>query len=284
MKRPGAIVVAKPAKMFSKRGIPLLTAFLLSLALMANDWRDRPFDSWNWQDVMAILNKSPWICVSSTSFTASAVSSRAPVVSESLPSSPNSNYVVPFFPVLRLVTAKPIRDAYLRQIIFQGSLGWGTDDGRGIDVKNLAEDASKNGRATLDRLAKSNPNDIRIKGDPEHIVVSITFAPSFLNVPPAVSWSGVTISSPLDGIQQSDLLPVTFLSTGTGKHIVLDHYLPPGKDGLGAKFFFPRTTADGTPSIVKEDKELRFETRIKGRRIQAKFDLAKLSYQGKLEL
>ncbi|MBZ5496407.1 MAG: hypothetical protein LAP85_08390 [Acidobacteriia bacterium] len=278
MKGPGAIVVAKPATMFAKRGVPILTAFLLTAALMADDWREKPFDSWNWQDVMKILYKSPWICVSSTSFSAPAVSSRAPAEHDYSPSAYN-NYLVPFYSVLRLVTAKPIRDAYLRQVFFQGAqAGWG------IDVKNFANDATKNGREALKHFAKSNPNDIMVKGDPEHIVVSITFSPSFLSAPPRISWSGVTVSDPLEGIQQSDFLSVTFLSTRTGKHIALDHYLPPGKDGLGAKFFFPRTTRDGTPSIVKEDKELRFETRIKGKRIQAKFDLAKLSYQSKLEL
>jgi hypothetical protein len=252
--------VGTSASKFSKRVAVLFAIWFVSMAFIAGDWRERPSYSWTWQDVLEILNQSPWARVSSTGFSAPAVG---------LPPR-----IVPFFPIVRLMTAKPIRDAYLRVIFFSAR------SEPVIDIKRLGEDPDKKAREALELFAKSFPDDIRLKGDPEHIVVSITFDPSHMvNLFP-----DVTLSDPFEGIQQSDLSAVTFLSMRTGKHLALDHYSPKGKDNLGAKFFFPRFSPDGVPSIVKEDKELRFETRIKGKRIEVRFNLAKLIYQGNLEL
>jgi hypothetical protein len=191
-----------------------------------------------------------------------------------------SNGIVPFFPVIRLISAKPIRNAYLRQCYLQELFGLG-DAGRAIDVKTLTKEAATRAQQAQDDFAKSNPI---LMGDSEHIVVSIIFTTSYLDPPDGVSSSDVTFINPLEDITQSDLFPVTFLFTKTGKRMTFLHYLAPGKDGLGAKFLFARPTANGIPSVVVGDKELRFETRIKGKKIEAKFDLSKLVYQGKLEL
>jgi len=268
----------------------LIVVLAFSMVAVANGWRQQSCDLWTWQDIVDIVNKSPWVRFSSTSFAAPAVigqnrkgiaaSSGMGVGGGDGGNHTISNHLIPLFPSIRLITAKPIRDALLRQSFLQELYGIG-GGGRPIDVKTLTREASDRAKEAQDKFAKSNPI---IMGDAEHIVVSIVFVPSYMNVPSVVMLYGVGLTNPLEGVSQSDLVPVTFLSTKTGKRMVLRHYLPPGKDGLGAKFFFSRTTSDGTASVVMEDKELRFETRIKGKKIEVKFDLSKLVYQGKLEL
>jgi len=268
----------------------LMVVLAFSMVSLANDWKQRPYDTWTNQDVYDVLNKSPWVKVSSTSFAVPAVigeSRKGTAVSGGMGVGGGdggnhtvSNHLVPFFPAIRLLTAKPLRDAYLRRSFLRELFGWGVG-GQPIDVKALTREVSDRAKEAQDKYAKSNPI---MMGDAKHIVVSIVFEASYINLPAAVMRYGVSSANPLENVSQSDLMPVTFLSTKTGKRMVLCDYLSPGKDGLGAKFFFFRTAPDGTPSVGMEDKELRFETRIKGKKIEAKFDLSKLVYQGKLEL
>lgn len=229
------------------------------------------------QDINEVLNNSPWVRVGTTSFGARTASTRGAgggglrgVYQE------NPNVLIPFFPVIRLMTAKPIRDAYLRRVFIEPPTGLV------LDAKRLDEDPAKKASEAMEQFAKTHPDDIGIKGDPQYIVVSVTFAP-YSQVPPPML-PEVTLSDPLAGVQQSDLAPVTYLTTPTGKHITLDHYVPLGEDNLGAKFYFPRNALNGAPIIVKEDKELRFESRIQGKKIQVRFNLTNLVYQGKLEI
>ena len=81
-----------------------------------------------------------------------------------------------------------------------------------------------------------------------------------------------------------DLQSHTFLASGRDGRVSAVHYEPPHSDWLGAKFYFPRYLPGGTPLITAKDKELKFETRIGGRKIKAKFDLRKLQYKGTLEI
>jgi hypothetical protein len=85
-------------------------------------------------------------------------------------------------------------------------------------------------------------------------------------------------------LQLSDVAGETFLSTETGRRVEILRYDRPSLDMLGAKLYFPRTLPDGRPLITNRDRELRFETRVGGKRIKAKFDLKKMKYKGKLEI
>jgi hypothetical protein len=73
------------------------------------------------------------------------------------------------------------------------------------------------------------------------------------------------------------------LTTKTGKKVYLSHYEPPGQDGLGAKFFFPKKLPDGTPLATATDKEIRFVAPI-GNRIFLNFKIEDMIFQGRLEI
>lgn len=94
----------------------------------------------------------------------------------------------------------------------------------------------------------------------------------------------------------------TLLATSSGRKVFLTRYDPPGNDGLGAKYYFPRNLPDGTPLVTAVDKEIRFETMItlnegvtltgnelgveleREDRIWMQFDLRKMLFEGKLEI
>ena len=86
------------------------------------------------------------------------------------------------------------------------------------------------------------------------------------------------------GLELSDWLGNTFLSTSHGKRAEIVRYDPPGLDSLGAKFYFLRRLHDGSALIGNRDTDLQFETRIGGRRVRVKFDLRKMMYKGKLQI
>lgn len=97
-------------------------------------------------------------------------------------------------------------------------------------------------------------------------------------------WKEITRPEIFTDVGSSDFLQATCISVQSGKCIHLDHYEQPGKDALGAKFYFPRLLPDGRPLVTSADKQLRFESRIRGKKIEARFNVRRLSYRGKLEM
>ncbi len=68
-----------------------------------------------------------------------------------------------------------------------------------------------------------------------------------------------------------------------GKRLFLSEYVPPGKDGFGAKFVFSRHL-DETLFIADNTGEVRFYSKFeKGPKIDRRFKVADMMYQGALE-
>jgi hypothetical protein len=88
----------------------------------------------------------------------------------------------------------------------------------------------------------------------------------------------------LMSLQLSDLAKDTFLSTPQARRIPLVRYESPAKDGLGAKFFFPRKDSRGNPSVDPAASEVRFEARIAGRKISATFSPVRMVRNGRFEM
>jgi hypothetical protein len=68
-----------------------------------------------------------------------------------------------------------------------------------------------------------------------------------------------------------------------GKRLFLEEYIPPGKDGFGARFIFLRTM-DEKPFIADNTGEVRFYSKFaKGPKIDRRFKVAEMMYNGALE-
>ena len=61
----------------------------------------------------------------------------------------------------------------------------------------------------------------------------------------------------IDSAATGILKNTTYLERNDGKRLFLEEYMPPGKDGFGARFIFPRIT-DERPFLTPEFTEVRF--------------------------
>ena len=88
-----------------------------------------------------------------------------------------------------------------------------------------------------------------------------------------------TFSSAITSILKNN----TYLETKDGKRVFLHEYKAPIKDGMGAKFVFPRTV-DEKPFINSESGYLRFYAEMTNNiKLNMRFKISDMMYDGKLE-
>lgn len=74
-----------------------------------------------------------------------------------------------------------------------------------------------------------------------------------------------------------------YLERKDGKRSVLADYRPPGPDGMGAKFVFMRTL-DGQPFLTPESDNVRFFAQLTEKmKLNVKYKVSDMMYDGKLE-
>jgi hypothetical protein len=241
-------------------------AVFAGLVMAAEWWEKKPYTEWGDRDVQRMLDNSPWGKVHTVTIinpTATGERSFETVGSGDLEREKRNLFH------MRFLTAKPVRMALARQ-------------------------------AMLSREGQVDPASIQRfieQTDKQHLVVCMTVSA----VPEGAS-SARGYWTALMKLSTPSLASNTFLATKTGRRVYLVQYDPPGKDGLGAKFYFPRTGEDGRPFVTVEDREVRFETTIsliesgtfsgtpgeeeneRTERIWMQFDLRKMVFDGKLEI
>ena len=83
--------------------------------------------------------------------------------------------------------------------------------------------------------------------------------------------------------EKSDLDYLGRLTGNDGKRLFLEEYVPPGKDGFGARFIFLREL-DGKPFLTKDTGEVRFYAEYSnGIKVNRRFKTADMIYKGELE-
>jgi hypothetical protein len=74
-----------------------------------------------------------------------------------------------------------------------------------------------------------------------------------------------------------------YLERKDGKRLVLADYRPPGPDGMGAKFVFMRKL-DGQPFLTPESDNVRFFAQLSEKmKLNVKYKVSDMMYDGKLE-
>ena len=92
-----------------------------------------------------------------------------------------------------------------------------------------------------------------------------------------------TISRAFDTGITNVLKSKTYLERSDGKRLFLEQYVPPGKDGFGARFIFPRRIG-GAPFLNPNSGEVRFHTEFPaGILLDRRFKVADMMYNGELE-
>ena len=74
----------------------------------------------------------------------------------------------------------------------------------------------------------------------------------------------------------------TYLERNDGKRLYLHLYQPPGTDGLGAKFIFERIV-DERAFLNRDSTEVRFVSEVGRVKLNVRFKVTEMMYDGKLE-
>jgi hypothetical protein len=239
-----------------------LICLVLVLACATFAQKTKPWTEWSEKDAKKILNDSAWgqtqteetgsqptqtSAISSTTAAKERTVRDAGAAATSAQSGESTGSPASVHYYVRLLTAKPVRAAFVRMIELQG--------------------------ASAERMAELRPFVDRDFGD--YIVVTISLEGDRKRAMP--------VQQALMTAEAATLKESTYLERKDGTRVNLFQYRAPGQDGLGAKFVFPRTL-DGKPFIDAGSGELRFGTELgKGIKISRRFKVSEMMYDGKLE-
>jgi hypothetical protein len=241
-------------------------SILILFAGAAAAQKTKPWTEWTEKDAEKILNDSAWGQTQTEANTSSQPSSTSAITQTTaakentvknagaIGNSAESGEKMGGGPSMsvhyrvRLLSAKPIRAAFVRKIELQG--------------------------APPEKVAQLRPFVDRDFGD--YIVVTISMEG---NDPKRMGPASAEISK----ADPAALKTTTYLERKDGKRVSLMDYRAPIQDGLGAKFVFPRML-DGKPFIEANSGEVRFSTEVgKSLKISRRFKVSEMMYDGKLE-
>lgn len=236
------------------------------LLMAAEWWEKKPYSQWSAKEVQRMLDNSPWGKVHAVTImnpTFTGTRDFRTTGSGDLEREKQNLFHLHF------LTAKPIRMALARRQMLESKVQISTPE--------------------LERFVAQSSD--------QYLIVALTLS----SVPRGISSESGYLSALLK-LSTPDLTTNTFLATKTGKRVYLVRYDPPGRDGLGAKYYFPRLMEDGRPFVTVDDGEVRFETYVtlvesgtasgtpgefenqRTDRIWMQFDLRKMVFEGKLEI
>ncbi|HEY8204074.1 MAG TPA: hypothetical protein VIF81_05045 [Pyrinomonadaceae bacterium] len=229
--------------------ILFLLALSLSLSVVTSgQWQKKPYKDWSEKEALAVLNSSPWGQTQIYTDTSHMFDEGRRVLSNEKREIevPEIRFRIRFF------SSKPIRQATSRlvELMQKGQLS-----------KQLA--------AQLDGLANAD--------FPDYIIVTVT-----TETGQAGSLMGIAASL-LDRQSTANLQNNTYLSVKGGKRVYLSEYQAPRKDGLGARFIFPRIV-DGKPFITSASDEVLFFSDLNdGPELSMRFKIKDMMFNGSLE-
>ena len=245
-----------------KKGVSVVIVLLLLSAVAietvlgqkqtAKSWKE-----WTRADAEKILNHSPWgqqqvdTDLSEMFFTPTtdARTSRAPNANSRLEQGA-TNQETKLMYGIRFFSARPVRQAFIRIIQLQ--------------QKSLEADV-------IERM-----NNFAELPSADSIIIAVTIEGTDKR---SLGKVMQLVSSAATGTLKN----TTYLERNDGKRLFLEEYVPPGKDGFGARFIFPRIV-DERPFITPETQDVRFfsefGTAIK---LNMRFRIADMMLDGKPE-
>jgi len=220
-----------------KKLLILLLAFYLAVSSAVAQKKLKPWKEWSKTEAEKVLNDSPWAHPQvDMELTDPNRLNRSRVVgigNEDVRTRLNEERVSYY---TRIYSARPIRQAFIRLLQLQQT---------NIDPETLAR---------MNAFAEKRPED--------SIVI-------------AVHVDGPD-TKPIEKVMQvlrtertGTLRSVSYLERSDGKRVYLTEYVPPGQDGVGARFIFPRKL-DGQPFLTSTFTSIRFISELDS---SIKFDM-----------
>jgi hypothetical protein len=238
-----------------KAALIVLAALAVSLALGAASAqkKDKPWIDWAKKDAEKMLNDSPWAQTQTDTDTSQRLYSRNtpdPTATARLARGAVNQEINVKFRV-RFFSARPVRQALARLMQLEQKPGAGVS-------------------AKLNSFAETKS------------VSSIIVTASFDSDDRGLGYYG-TIMQAFTTATTAVLKNTSYLERSDGKRLFIEQYVPPGKDGFGARFIFPREI-EGQPFLNPNSGEVRFHTEYPtGIQIDRRFKVADMVYKGELE-
>jgi hypothetical protein len=248
------------------RRILFICSAVILLTAPAYAQKAKPWTEWSEKDAEKILNDSGWgqtqteggadsaqptqtSTITSTTAAKERTAMSASGAATTAPSGEAKASPLSVHYRVRLMSAKPIRAAFVRMVELQG--------------------------APAEKMAALRTFVDREFAD--YIVVTITMDGTDRKR------MGSVIQELTNGGEEA-LKTTTYLERKDGKRLALMAYRAPDPaDGLGAKFVFPRMV-DGKPFLDASSGEVRFGTELgKVVKIYRRFKVSEMMYDGKLE-
>ena len=243
------------------RRVLFTCSILILLAASVSAQKTKPWTEWTAKDADKILNDSAWGQTQTESDSSSRPDSTSAITqttagkenqvknadaAANVESGEKKDAMSVHYRV-RLLSAKPIRAAFVRLIEIQG--------------------------APPEKVAQWRTFVDRDFGD--YIVVTITMDGNDRK-------RMGTVMAEIGSVDAEALKATTYLERKDGKRVSLMEYRAP-TDVLGAKFVFPRML-EGKPFLAADSGELRFSTEAgKALKISKRFKVSEMMYEGKLE-
>jgi hypothetical protein len=247
--------------MIKKVAATLAAACLLAASLSAQDKKEKPWTEWSKKDAEKVLNDSPWgqtqaITDTSEMFfsptappAATGASARGVSTDASRAASGATNQATDVKYRIRFFSARPVRQALARILM----------------LSNAQLNPSMTER--LKNFAELQTND--------SIIIAVTYESNDGRF-------GNAAMQAFNSATADTLKNNTYLERNDGKRVYLSEYVPPGKDGFGARFIFPRRVGE-TPFITPETSEVRFASVLDKIELNMRYKVAKMNYNGVLE-
>lgn len=233
-------------------------------------WQKRPYLEWSTQETTLILDYSPWVALAPAGVRQETHSGRP------LRGGGRSGRGVNVHYQFRLLTARPIREAFVRMLCLNRDVIHPYVNLRDLATPSSPEEQQK----CPDKWISSHPNTPITAGQEKYIIIAVNLR---IGIFGSLEWREEPEGQELSNTDTLDLTNSAKLITNSKRKVSLFNYKPPGPDWLGLLLFFPRDLPDGKPLIAPSDKGLYFEAQINRKKVRVRFDLAKMVYKGKLE-
>ncbi len=237
----------------NKIAVALLLVCALGAGISAQK-KMKPWTEWSEKEAQKILNNSPWgqtqseVDTSEMFYTPTTQSGGGSSASRIEQGATNQATGVNFH--IRFLSAKPIRQAFARLVE--------------LKQKTPNPELSEQLRSFVERDFS------------EWIVVAVNYDSR------DGRYSGPVMQA-LNSANIGLLQNKTYLEIKGGKRLFLQDYKAPINDGMGAKFIFPRMV-DGEPFVKPDSGELRFYSEVgKTIKLNMRFKVSEMMYEGKLE-
>jgi hypothetical protein len=246
-----------------KKGVPVALVLLLLIAVaietVIGQKQTKSWKEWSRADAEKILNNSAWGQVQidtdlsemffQPTTDARTSGGRAPNANSRLEQGATNQETSVKYGI-RFFSARPVRQAFIRMIQVQ--------------QKNLEPDV-------IERM-----NSFAELPSAESIIITVTIEGTDKR---SLGKVMQIISSAATGTLKN----TTYLERNDGKRLFLDEYVPPGKDGFGARFIFPRIV-DERPFLSPEIHDVRFVSEFGSTiKLNMRFKVADMMLDGKLE-